>query len=167
MALTSAERSKNWREKHPERVKRLAKISRDKHKESRQKLNREWIKNNKERYNASKYIYRDNLKLEIMEYYSGAVCCGCGCDDIDVLCLDHIDNDGATERKRLSISSRGNRAGCTTYAALKKEGYPPGLQVLCANCNLKKEIMLKRKHRMKNKFYASHVAEEVMPSVDN
>ena len=93
-----------------------------------------------------------------MEHYSeGEVkCLKCGESDIDVLCLDHINDDGAEHRKKLGISGRGS-AGTSTYEALKREGYPEGLQVLCANCNLKKEQERKRSKRMENSFYRKGV----------
>jgi len=50
-------------------------------------------------------------------------------------------------RKKYKISGRGYGAGQNTYEAVKRLGFPPGLQVLCANCNLKKEIERKRKER--------------------
>ena len=34
--------------------------------EKRKQWNREWIKNNRERYNASKYIYREKLKIKVL-----------------------------------------------------------------------------------------------------
>ena len=109
--------------------------------EKRRKWNRDWIANNKERYNASKYIYRDKIKLEVMSHYgNGKIeCVNCGENDIDVLCLDHINNNGAEQRKKLGIAGR-NSIGGNTYEVLKRENYPKGLQILCANCNLKKEI---------------------------
>jgi len=140
---------------------------RDDNRAKRRKWNRDWIAKNRDRYNASKFIYRDRLKQEALERYSagGSVACAvCGCDDIDMLCLDHIGNNGAEHRKKIGISGRGS-AGTSTHAALKREGWPPGLQVLCANCNLKKEIELKRAARMENEFYAKWVREGVVPSV--
>lgn len=121
------------------------------------KLNREWIKNNQEKYNASKYAYRDRLKREIFLHYGdGKIeCKRCGIEDIDVLCLDHINNDGAMRRKEMRIAGRGSR-GLNTYEVLKREGRPTGIQILCANCNLKKEIELKREKRLKNRFYAAN-----------
>lgn len=137
---------------------------REENREKRRKWNNEWIAKNKERYNASKYIYREKTKLTVMKHYgNGKIeCIKCGEKDIDVLCLDHIKNDGAEQRKKLGISGR-NSAGMNTYEVLKREGYPDGLQILCANCNLKKEMQRKRELRLKNTFYSQRIESEVMP----
>ena len=42
--------------------------------------------------------------------------------------LDHIEGGGNKDRQ-----AKGT--GSTFYAWLKRNGYPPGYQVLCANCN--------------------------------
>jgi len=129
--------------------------------ENRRRWNREWIASHQDQYNASKYRYRNKIKLEGLMHYSGGDvrCAICGEVDMDVLCLDHINNDGAAQRKRTGISGRGS-IGISTYAGLKREGWPDGLQVLCANCNMKKQMILHRRNRERNPFYES----EVMPN---
>jgi hypothetical protein len=37
--------------------------------EKRRQWNREWIENNREKYNAQKAKYRDKLKIEVFSYY--------------------------------------------------------------------------------------------------
>lgn len=106
-------------------------------------------------------MWRDKLKLEIMRHYSGQQtpsCKRCGTIDIDVLCLDHVNDDGSIHRKLLKITHRGLSNGGSAYSILKKHGFPGGLQVLCANCNLKKQVELKRSERLKNTFYAERIA---------
>lgn len=121
--------------------------------------NKAWIENNRDRYNASKFIYREKLKREaILRYGNGEIkCARCGFENIDALCLDHINDNGAEHRKELSISSRGNSGGINTYEGLKRAGWPDGLQVLCFNCNQIKEMERKRDLRMQNKWYAERV----------
>lgn len=140
-------------EKHAEQLKKQRGY-REVARENRRKLNRDWIANNRERYNASKYIYRERTKAEIIKHYSnGDMCCAfCGFNNIDGLCLDHINNNGAEHRKSAGIAGR-NSAGTNTYEAVKRDGLPDGLQVLCANCNLIKEMERKRALRMENEFY--------------
>jgi hypothetical protein len=123
-------------------------------KEQKALWNKEWIKNNRDRYNASKYIYRERCKIDVLKHYSGGEpkCKICGIMDVDVLCLDHIENDGAEHRKSAGISGRGT-TGMNTYEVIKRDGLPKGIQVLCANCNLKKEINRKREHRLENRLY--------------
>ena len=120
-----------------------------KHPSLKAKWNKDWIKNNRERYNALKYKYRDKLKQEIIEYYSKGTNC---CNDLRALCLDHVNDDGAEWRKKYKVSGRSS-SGSNTYQAIKKLGNPEGLQVLCANCNLIKEIERKELNRIKNKWY--------------
>lgn len=126
--------------------------------ELRRKWNREWIANNRDRYNASKYHYRDRTKYAVMLHYGNGVvaCAKCGFDNIDALCMDHINDDGAEQRKLMKIAGRGMASGTNTYEALKKFGLPPGLQILCANCNLIKEMERKRAKRVLNAFYKKH-----------
>jgi hypothetical protein len=69
------------------------------------------------------------LKIEVMEAYGG-VCCACpGCNvtNIQVLTIDHINNDGAEHRKIINSGE--------LYSWLKKNNFPPGFRVLCYNCN--------------------------------
>jgi len=119
------------------------------------KWNRDWILRNKDRYNASKYHYRDKVKKEVISFYSqGSMQCNhCGFNNLDALCVDHIENDGSEWRKKNSCSSRSNSSGQNTFELLKKLGFPPGMQILCANCNLIKEINRKRENRLKNIWY--------------
>lgn len=62
-------------------------------------------------------------------------CRHCGHGDIDVLCLDHIDDDGGTRRR---LQDKGDNL----YHRLIMSGYADEgrLQVLCSNCNVKKEV---------------------------
>ena len=59
----------------------------------------------------------------------------CEVSDIDMLCLDHINDDGALERKS-GIASKGK----AFYRRLRREKFPPGYQTLCYNHNQKKRI---------------------------
>jgi len=78
----------------------------------------------------------EKLRIEVLSHYSnGAMKCQCcGEQNILFLTLDHINNDGAKERK--SLGWRGN--GIAFYRLLKKLGFPDGYQVLCMNCNFAK-----------------------------
>lgn len=152
---------KAWRDKNKVAVLDYHRAYRDEHRENRRKWNRDWIRNNRERYNASKYAYRDRIKVQALLRYSNGTmrCARCGFGNQDALCLDHIDDNGAEHRKELKISCRGSEgAGTNTYEALKREGWPDGLQVLCANCNLIKEMERRRGVRMTNKYYASNTS---------
>ena len=76
---------------------------------------------------------RVELKRETFIHYGGAFCVCCGEDDLRFLSLDHINNDGAHQRRRL-------KTGINIYNWIKARGYPPQFQVLCMNCNFGKHI---------------------------
>lgn len=79
-------------------------------------------------------VYHHNLKLAAFAAYGGAKCIQCGFTDDRALNLDHIEGGGTQDRRE----SQGSN---TIYLRLKKENYPAGFQVLCANCNsIKKYI---------------------------
>lgn len=97
------------------------------------------------RDNANRRRYRAILKKEILGHYgkSGKVkCCWphCPVSDIDMLTLDHINNDGAAHRKM--YGSLGKAAHL--YRHLKRDGFPSGYQTLCFNHQIKKEFLRKR-----------------------
>lgn len=77
-------------------------------------------------------------KIKIFTYYSKhdyITCECCGETRLVRLSLDHEENDGATERKKLS---RGLLSGCSPqdlYQKIINENFPPGYQVQCMNCN--------------------------------
>lgn len=84
-------------------------------------------------------------KLAVINVLSNGegTCRHCGHGDIDVLCLDHVNDDGAMHRG----SSKTNKlCGSKLYSWLIRTGYEAGkaFQVLCANCNLKKEVLRQR-----------------------
>lgn len=81
------------------------------------------------RNRASKW----KLKIETLAAYGGACVC-CGIDDPLVLNIDHINNNGSSERKTIG-------EGIDFYRWLRRSGYPEGYQVLCYNCNCSKHIL--------------------------
>lgn len=83
--------------------------------------------------------YNAKLKLETLSYYGKGgklQCCWPHCDvaDVDMLTLDHINDDGGTGRR-----GREHGSGHKFYMWLKKNHYPEGFQTLCANHQAKKE----------------------------
>ena len=90
----------------------------------------------KERCRQTARIRHAQIKREALQHYSGGVpqCAICNEDDTDVLCIDHINGGGKAHRQELRTSG-----GTTIFYWLRRENYPQGYQVLCANCNMKKE----------------------------
>ena len=77
---------------------------------------------------------RRKLKTDVLNAYSNGnpKCTCCGETELEFLCLDHIKNDGNSDRR---LPGRGN----SFYFWLRKNKYPKlGLQVMCCNCNYSK-----------------------------
>lgn len=91
--------------------------------------NREKIK----LYNKQRRLSFKNIVLD--KY--GRSCVTCGFSDIRALQIDHMNNDGAKERKSLGGQ---NFSGWRFYEYLIKNGLPDGYQTLCANCNMIKQL---------------------------
>ena len=85
---------------------------------------------NKKRLSESQKEWNNNLKKTVFEAYGGCICWWCAEEDMLVLSLDHVNNDGY-KRKRSHW-----------YGWLKKNNYPktPPLKVLCMNCQFAKKI---------------------------
>jgi hypothetical protein len=85
------------------------------------------------------YHHNLNLKKQCISHYSQNTCkCSkCGENDLEVLCLDHINNDGSIHRKQENISG-----GKAMYKWAIKNDFPPLFQVLCLNCNIEKQRTL-------------------------
>lgn len=86
-------------------------------------------KRNPEKYKEQNARYRMKLKIEVLSYYDELRCHCCGETEVKFLTLDHMDNDGADDRK---ITGGGHAA----YRWLKSNGFPPrNFKASCQNCN--------------------------------
>jgi hypothetical protein len=104
-----------------------------------QNKNRSSLKNEKKR-NREKEQYK-NLRQDVINGY-GAVCKLCNENNIEFLAIDHINNDGAYDRKNGLV-------GSALYRRLRKLNFPKDrYQLLCHNCNHLKE--LQRIHKDNN-----------------
>lgn len=144
--------------KDPSAQKAASKKWRENHREQYNETAREWIRNNRKRlYDPSTLDGRSRLdkenerkrelaqlrKIEVLTHYgNGELRCvwsECNIIDVDMLTLDHVNNDGAEHRKQLGHNKVGH-----LYRLLKNAGYPEGYQTLCWNHQLKKEFERKR-----------------------
>lgn len=73
--------------------------------------------------------YVQIVKLRFMAVF-GSKCVICGIDDIDLLTVHHVNNNGAEHRKRV-----GNSGGRTFYLRVLKSGDFDGLECRCFSCN--------------------------------
>jgi 5-methylcytosine-specific restriction endonuclease McrA len=114
-----------------------------------QKNKSRWQERARERYHrrreqvAARFL---EIKAAVLTHYGKnetLQCCwrDCGVVDIDMLTLDHVNDDGATDRQSRGRTQGG---GVHLYRALMTEGYPNGYQTLCANHQLKKELLRRR-----------------------
>lgn len=83
----------------------------------------------------------EKLKTAVVNVLTNGegTCRHCGQGDIDMLCVDHVEDDGKQHRQVIG------RTGL--YRWLMRNDYPAGFQVLCYNCNMKKEVMRRRSLR--------------------
>ena len=72
---------------------------------------------------------RQGYRDDAFNAYGGYICACCGENNPKFMTIDHINNITSQDHK-------APRSGWTFYHWLKKQGYPPGYQVLCYNCNL-------------------------------
>ena len=73
-------------------------------------------------------------KDEVYAAYGGYLCACCKETEVAFLSIDHVENNGAAER-RAGLYKGG---GSAFYAWLRKQNFPPGYQVLCMNCQVGK-----------------------------
>jgi ribosomal protein L35 len=78
-------------------------------------------------------------RIIMLQIYSNGMmtCKNCGCDNIDCLDIDHINNDGASDRKNKHLD---------LYRSLTRLEDLDYFQVLCRNCNWLKQLENKSKN---------------------
>jgi hypothetical protein len=110
-----------------------------------------------QRQKKSEYAYQKsvNLKIEVLTHYGNAgalQCCweGCSVVDIDMLTLDHVNNDGG---KHLANSGR-RLSGTALYRWAKAHKYPTIFQTLCGG-HQQKKATLKANEDRKRKYAIS------------
>ena len=85
-------------------------------------------------------VYHKRLKEEIIDLLGGK-CALCGYSGI-ALQVDHVNNDGNIERKK--FTNGGNNSYWKCLLDKIKAG-SADYQLLCANCNVEKELKRRRK----------------------
>jgi hypothetical protein len=79
-----------------------------------------------ERLGKSSWYHK--VRAEAIARYGGQKCACCGEQNSGFLTIDHINSDGNVHRKSVG-------AGTEFVSWLARNGFPPGFQVLCYNCN--------------------------------
>lgn len=88
------------------------------------------------RQNSKTREYHRCKRLATLEFL-GSKCAVCGIDDIRVLEVDHINNDGF---KDSTLYSSGNRGRSLQQTWLAVSDDPSRFQLLCANCHKLKTL---------------------------
>ncbi len=101
--------------------------------ENKKIYQKQYYINNKNKLNKFNTLWRSNKRKEVIKLLGGK-CISCGETDYVVLDIDHINNDGAIERKL----TKGKNA---IHYDINNNKY----QLLCKNCNWRKEYY-KRKY---------------------
>lgn len=86
-----------------------------------------WRTENNERYRESRRDSNRRLRQTLIDAYGGKCVC-CGIDYAPYLELDHVNNDGNKHR-----AIHGDVR--SMWRDLRDKGFPPTVQVLCANCH--------------------------------
>jgi|SRR5665213_171325 len=111
---------------------------------------KEWRKKNPEKFHATQKRAIEKMRYDTLSHYSnGEPKCAC-CGEVEILFLqiDHINDDGANHRRQM-VKEQGYISGGNNLPYwLKKNNYPPGFQVLCANCNWGKRLAGKCPHQL-------------------
>jgi hypothetical protein len=76
--------------------------------------------------------FQEKLKREVFAAYGGYRCACCGEAERKFLSIDHVNGGGQKHRRQIGDSEM--------YSWLRKNGFPPGFQVLCHNCNMGKAL---------------------------
>ena len=88
---------------------------------------RKWQRNNRDRHNQIARNWRRSVVMEAIVAYGGKCYC-CGESNSMFLTLDHINNNGAEEK-------RTNRATISLAYWARRNNWPDTLQLACYNCN--------------------------------
>lgn len=108
-----------------------------------------WRKANKALVSKRIRAKQKLLRMEVLRHYCGGEphcqCPGCDIKRIEFLTLDHIRNNGAAHRREIAKKHGRNAGSGTVFLWIKRNGFPPGFQVLCYNCNCGKQYSGKGK----------------------
>lgn len=124
------QKAKEYRETHKEQIAEYYRQQMLKNPEKLRESGKRSREKNKEKIQARRLADTKALRIETYAAYGGK-CEHCGETRLSRLNLDHINNDGAADRRK-----RGTAGGVGFYSQLKREGFPQGnIRILCWNCN--------------------------------
>lgn len=112
-----------------------------KNREKRKEWGRNHYEKNKLEILAKTKEKRKEIRETVLTHY-GKTCQCCGETIDQFLCIDHMDNNGASHRKEIKVD-----AGMNFYRWIIKNNFPNNLQVLCYNCSCAKGFFGKCPHK--------------------
>lgn len=115
MGMSSVERTRRWRERHPERVREV-------------KLR--YLKKlpNGTTYSPTKRAAYRKAAIEAL----GGKCAECDLDIVEILLIDHVNTDGAEHRRQKGT-------GSVYYRDIIENALSGRFQLLCPNCSAIKD----------------------------
>lgn len=117
-----------YKSQNKEKIAKYNKEWYDKTRVERNAHRREYLKNNRHVSRANIKRVQERLRETIVDGYGG-VCSCCGESELKFLDIDHINNNGKSDRTKFN-SYR------TFYRWLRDNGFPKEeYQLLCSNCN--------------------------------
>jgi transketolase len=117
-----------YHQEHKEQLKEYRKQWYKNHPEYFREYNKKWHKEHPEQSKESKRKYIRKLHDRVIDFLGGK-CVSCGITDKRVLQINHINNDGTEEIKKI-----GTRP--FYFAILQNKRPINDLDVRCANCNI-------------------------------
>ncbi len=124
-------RKRAYHAAHPEEEKARKRAWRAAHREEEKARARAYHAAHPERAGARVRDRRVRARAEVLAYY-GARCAHCGETDDCCLTCDHVNDDGAAERRRLH--QRGGGSWVLVSKAIRS-GQAGRFRILCWNCN--------------------------------
>lgn len=120
---------REWCAKNPEKRKEINRRYRQRHPDRVKESDRLRRLNNPELVRMAGRKWQKKLKQQIIEAYGGKCVC-CQENRFEFMSIDHINGNGARERKA------GYIGGGKLYTYLKRSAYPKeNYRLLCINCN--------------------------------
>ncbi len=136
------------------------------YKERHKDYAKQWRLDNRDKAKAIQKRSMYEARMEVLQHYSGLETPECKCckeQMFEFLQIDHIEGNGAGHRRSIGMAQgdlnqvakqkeRGkiSLGGNGFIYWLKKNNFPEGFQVLCANCNLGKRTNKYCPHEIQN-----------------
>ena len=136
------ERAKHKKQYKKNNREKIAKYMREYYRKNKEKLDdsrRQWAKRYPEKVKAASKKSKKKVRLDVLRMLSDGgkpVCVRCGCDDIRLLEINHINGGGSKEKK-------GGKGADFCFKIKQGKRKTDDLNVLCRVCNAWHALELK------------------------